>query len=144
MTPGTVAHQASWAHGISQAGILEWVAIFFSRGTSWPRDQTCVSFIGRQILHHWATWKACKAITRQKKIKKNLPRNTLCLQTMGAKIKDSLFFFSFIFISWRLITLQYCIGFCHILTWISHVKIGLKAASYIQRNSQKAVSWLSG
>ena len=31
-----------------------------------------------------------------------------------------LFFFSFIFISWRLITLQYCSGFCHTLTWISH------------------------
>ena len=31
-----------------------------------------------------------------------------------------LLFFSFIFISWRLITLQYCSGFCHTLTWISH------------------------
>ena len=31
-----------------------------------------------------------------------------------------LFIFSFIFISWRLITLQYCSGFCHTLTWISH------------------------
>ena len=31
------------------------------------------------------------------------------------------FFFSFIFISWGLITLQYCSGFCHTLTWISHV-----------------------
>ena len=29
-------------------------------------------------------------------------------------------FFSFIFSSWRLITLQYCSGFCHTLTWISH------------------------
>ena len=29
-------------------------------------------------------------------------------------------FFSFIFISWRLITLQYCNVFCHTLTWISH------------------------
>ena len=29
-------------------------------------------------------------------------------------------FFSFIFISWRLITLQYCSGFCHTLSWISH------------------------
>ena len=28
------------------------------------------------------------------------------------------FFFSFIFISWRLITLQYCSGFCHTSTWI--------------------------
>ena len=26
-------------------------------------------------------------------------------------------FFPFIFISWRLITLQYCSGFCHTLTW---------------------------
>ena len=32
----------------------------------------------------------------------------------------SFIFFPFIFISWRLITLQYCSGFCHTLTWISH------------------------
>ena len=31
-----------------------------------------------------------------------------------------LFYFSFIFISGRLITLQYCSGFCHTLTWSSH------------------------
>ena len=30
------------------------------------------------------------------------------------------FFFSFIFISRRLITLQHCSVFCHTLTWISH------------------------
>ena len=30
-----------------------------------------------------------------------------------------LFFSPFIFISWRLITSQYCSGFCHTLTWIS-------------------------
>ena len=29
-------------------------------------------------------------------------------------------FFSFIYISWRLITLQYCSSFCHTLIWISH------------------------
>ena len=33
---------------------------------------------------------------------------------------STVIFFSFIFISWRLITLQYCSGFCHTLTWISH------------------------
>ena len=32
----------------------------------------------------------------------------------------SIFFFSFIFTSWRLIILQHCSGFCHTLTWISH------------------------
>ena len=31
-----------------------------------------------------------------------------------------LFFSPIIFISWRLITLQYCSGSCHTLTWISH------------------------
>ena len=31
-----------------------------------------------------------------------------------------IFFFPFIFIIWRLITLQYCSGFCHSLTRISH------------------------
>ena len=48
----------SSVHGISQARILEWVAISFSRGSSRPRDQTCISCIGRRILYHWATWKA--------------------------------------------------------------------------------------
>ena len=31
----------------------------------------------------------------------------------------SYFIFLFILTSWRLITLQYCSGFCHTLTWIS-------------------------
>ena len=46
----------SSVHGISQARILEWVAISYSRGSSWPRDWTwvsCVSCIGRQVLYHW-------------------------------------------------------------------------------------------
>ena len=29
-------------------------------------------------------------------------------------------FCKFIYFNWRLITLQYCSGFCHTLTWISH------------------------
>ena len=37
-------------HGIFQAGILEWVAIPFSRGSSQPRDLICISCIGRRIL----------------------------------------------------------------------------------------------
>ena len=31
-----------------------------------------------------------------------------------------LIFFKLIYFNWRLITLQYCSGFCHTLTWISH------------------------
>ena len=40
-----------YVHAISQAEILEWVAVFFSRGSSQPRDQTHVSCFGRQILY---------------------------------------------------------------------------------------------
>ena len=46
----------SSAHGILKARILEWVAIFSSRGSSWPRDWThvfCISCTGRQILYQW-------------------------------------------------------------------------------------------
>ena len=44
--------------GMSQARILQWVAISFSRQSSQPRDQTrvsCISYIGRWMLYHWAT-----------------------------------------------------------------------------------------
>ena len=40
----------SSVHGILWAGILEWVAMPFSRGSSQPRDQTWVSRICRQNL----------------------------------------------------------------------------------------------
>ena len=46
---------------ILEARILEWVAIFSSRGSFLPRDGTCVSCISclhRQILYHRATWEA--------------------------------------------------------------------------------------
>jgi len=43
------------AHGIIQAWILEWVAILFSRGSSWPRDWTQVSCIAGRPFTIWAT-----------------------------------------------------------------------------------------
>ena len=46
---------ASSVYGIFQARTLEWVAISSSRGSSWPRDRTRVSCIGRRILHPRAT-----------------------------------------------------------------------------------------
>ena len=48
----------SSVHGISQARILEWAAISFSRTSSQPRHQIHISCTGRQILYHWAnTWR---------------------------------------------------------------------------------------
>ena len=43
---------SSFIHGISQTRILEWFAISLSRRPSRPRDQNCISCIGRQILYH--------------------------------------------------------------------------------------------
>ena len=48
----------STLHGISQTRILEWVAVSFSRRSSWPRDRTRVfhiSCIGQHILYCWPT-----------------------------------------------------------------------------------------
>ena len=45
-------------HGVHLAGILEWVAISFSRGSSRTRDRTCMPYIGRLILYPWATREA--------------------------------------------------------------------------------------
>ena len=44
-TPWTIAHPASSVHGILQVRILEWVAMPSSRGSSQPRDWTCVSYV---------------------------------------------------------------------------------------------------
>ena len=41
--------------GILQARILEWVAIFSSRGSSWPRDSTRISCIAGRLFTIWAT-----------------------------------------------------------------------------------------
>ena len=38
-------------HGILQARILEWVAMAFSKESFWCKDQTHVSYVGRQVLH---------------------------------------------------------------------------------------------
>ena len=54
-TPWTLARQAPLSMGILQARILEGVAMPSSRGSSWPRNWTCGSYvfcIGRWVLYH--------------------------------------------------------------------------------------------
>ena len=93
VTPWT-AHSSlgSSVHGIPQIRILEWVVIPFSRESSQPRD--------------WI-WVSC-----------NAGRFFFVVVVMEEWFH--FIFFPFIFIGWRLITLQYCSGFCHTLTRISH------------------------
>ena len=57
----------SFVCGIILAGILEWVAISSSRGSSWSGDRTCIShsfYVGKQIFHLWATWEAQSTVER--------------------------------------------------------------------------------
>ena len=42
--------QGSSVPGIAQSRILEWIAISFSRSSSWPRDQTRISCIAGGLL----------------------------------------------------------------------------------------------
>ena len=54
-SPMDCSPPASSAHGIFQARTLEWVVISYSRGSSQPRNWTCVcriSCIGRHVLYH--------------------------------------------------------------------------------------------
>ena len=51
-------------HGILQARILEWVALPFSRGSSWPRERTQVCCIAGRFFTLWATGETFTFITR--------------------------------------------------------------------------------
>ena len=58
--PRDCSQPGSSVHGIFLARILEWVAISYSRGSSWPRNQTlvsCVSCIagGFLMASHWGS-----------------------------------------------------------------------------------------
>ena len=60
--PTDCSPSGSSIHRILQARILEWVAMPSSKGSSWPRDLTSISYvscIGRRVLYHpGATWEA--------------------------------------------------------------------------------------
>ena len=49
-------------HGISQASILGWVAISFSKGSSWPGDWTWISCIAGRFFTKWVTREAAKGL----------------------------------------------------------------------------------
>jgi len=50
----------SSVHGIPQARTLKCVTISFSRGSSWPRDQTQIFCIAGRLFSIWATREAQK------------------------------------------------------------------------------------
>ena len=60
----------SSVHGISQARILEWAAISFSRGSFLPRDWIHISCISGGFFTNWATREACSSSWLSQMIRK--------------------------------------------------------------------------
>ena len=84
----------SFIPGIFQAGILKWVAISFSSGSSWPWDWThvfCVSRTGRQILGRTPGRKAKWDSDNKVLIQFNSPSWRLTIKAMWEWWQESLF-----------------------------------------------------
>ena len=56
----------SSVHGILQARILEWVAISPSRGSSWPRDWTYISYVS--CTDSWILYEADSSVGLSEKL----------------------------------------------------------------------------
>ena len=86
-------------HGILQARILEWVAIPFSRGSSWPRDAAWVSCIPGRFSTIWATrkghWETKYALRRlpwnwSEKVTRNLSHQGNKGRVFGLKREEAI------------------------------------------------------
>ena len=80
LDPMDCSPSGSSLHGILQARVLEWVAISFSRGSSWPRDRTLVSRIAGRRFNLWATREA-------------LPQSRVPFYSLRNKWEQALFFY---------------------------------------------------
>jgi len=75
----------SSVHGILQARILEWVAISFSRRSSWPRDRIWVSHIAGRFFTIWANqWRlplptVCPEEIQDVRTQDTCPRKLICI-----------------------------------------------------------------
>ena len=82
----------SSVHRISQARILEWVAISFSRRSFWPWDQICISCIAGRFFTTGSSGKE---------------RDKQTQNVWSKKVRKKMIFFSFSFF-----VLPFCAKFC--------------------------------
>ena len=86
----------------------------------WTEEPGGLQSMGsRRVRHNWTTNTTNRSLHATKVNRWRLNKWT------KMEISIILFFNFHFFISWRLITLQYCSGFCHTLTWISHGFTGI-------------------
>ena len=89
----------SSVHGIFQERILEWVALSFSRESSWPRDLTQVSCIAGGFLTDWATREALYSHLYNRVAKSVFPRPDLT-KVVSSKIVQLLSYVRLFVIPW--------------------------------------------
>jgi len=120
--------------GILQTRILEWVAFPFSRGSSQPGIKPRSSALQVDSLPAEAQGKpkntgVCRLsflqwiVLTQEWNRGHLHYRWILYQLSCQGSPDGKFLFLlfiYFYFNWRLITLQYCGGFCHKFTWISH------------------------
>ena len=73
LTLWTIAHQVPLSMGFSRQEYWSGLPCLVLAEFSQPRDQThisCVSYTGRQILYHCATWGFLELLTRKTKFRK--------------------------------------------------------------------------
>ena len=89
---------------------------------SCPSNQWCHPTISSSVIPFSSCLQSCPASESFPMVwSPYCPRDSQESSTPQFKsINSSALSFIFFFFNWRLITLQYCSGFCHTLTWISH------------------------
>ena len=123
--PGLISFRMDWLDLLAVQGTLK---SLLQHDSSKASMFQCSAFFTNQLSHPYMTTGKTIALTRRIFVGKVmsllfsmlsrlvitfLPRSKLLLIFFFNFIY---YFFPFIFISWRLITLQYCSGFCHTLT----------------------------
>ena len=134
VTPWTASRQAPLSMGILQARVLEWVAISFSRGSSWPRDRTHIFYIGRCILYRWAIWESHTMARVQCKVQQ-LQRIVCSFlkERFVLYVKFYLFFTSFIKMCSKWVkNLSLFIKMC--LKWVTDLNLRCKTMKLLQDN----------
>ena len=89
--PMDVAQQSSLSMGFPKQDYWSGLPFSSSRGSSWPRDQTCASCIGRQIIHYWATREAHAVIHAHTQYKHTITELTVLMAIELMMLSNHLF-----------------------------------------------------
>ena len=86
--PMDCSPSGSPVHANFQPRILEQVVIPSSRGSSQPRDWTCISCIGRWILYYWATKEALRKDSSYNSCGYNVIQIYVCVSLVAHMVKN--------------------------------------------------------